>query len=295
MTLVERLLAPAKVNLYLRVVGRRSDGYHLLDSLVVPISLFDKLEVAVDPHAPGTEESIHVVSDSAAAPGGPSNLAYRAAALFLARSGRAASVRIALGKHIPVGAGLGGGSSDAAAVLLALNRLFNAPYDRNVLAQIGGEIGADVPFFVHGTPARVGGIGDQVSTVALPQVRALVVCWDRYALSTKDVYSRVDLSLTSPSRPSNIPAFVSGRKLSAELLVNDLETAAAQIHPAVLALKSRLTQDGAIGTLMTGSGAAVFGIWPDMISAQGAAKRLQQCGLWAEAVDLLAVSPAAAP
>ncbi len=295
MALVEKLLTPAKVNLYLRVLGRRADGYHLLDSLVVPISLFDELQVAVTPHRPGMDTTVRVISDSAAAPGDPSNLAHRAAALFLARCGRAATVRINLRKRIPVGAGLGGGSSDAAAVLLALNRLLGAPYDREALAHMAVELGADVPFFVYGVPARVHGIGEQVSPVSLPDQPALLVCWDHYALSTKDVYSRVDLSLTRPSGLSNITPFVSGRKLSAELLVNDLETAAAQVHPAVLALKSRLTQEGAIGTLMTGSGAAVFGIFPETGSAQGAAERLQQCGLWAAAVAILAESPAAVP
>lgn len=292
MIVEERLLAPAKVNLYLRIVGRRPDGYHLVDSLIAPIELCDTVRVRVDPTAP--ETTILVTSDSKAAPGGPQNLAYRAAQLFLTHTGRAAAVDVTINKRIPVGGGLGGGSSDAAAVLLALNRLLGSRLGRPELAQIGGAIGADVAFFVYGLPAHVRGVGDQVSAVRLPSVPPLVVCWDRYLLSTKLVYSRVMLSLTRQPVTSNITTFASSGKPNPEMLVNDLEEPAAQIHPEVLSLKSRLMAEGASGALMTGSGAAVFGMWTDMRSAQGAATRLRRSGLWAEAVRVLAVSPAAA-
>jgi 4-diphosphocytidyl-2-C-methyl-D-erythritol kinase len=287
------LLAPAKINLYLRILGRRTDGYHLLDSLMVPISLFDEIVVRARRRSSARDAEIRVTSDSETAPGGPRNLAHRAAALFLTHASRTAAVDIHIRKHIPVGSGLGGGSSDAAAVLLALNWLLGRPFDTAELARLGSQLGADVPFFVYGSPAHVRGIGEQVLPVTLPALRSLVVCWDHYSLATKLVYASAALSLTSSAVVSNIPHFVSGGKPGPELLVNDLERPAAQIHPEVLALKSRLIEEGAIGALMTGSGAAVFGMWPDTESASGAALRLRQSGLWAESVEVLAVSPAA--
>ncbi len=295
MPIEERLLAPAKVNLHLRILGRRADGYHLLDSLMAPISHYDVLTVRVTPRSHFGDPVVRVSSDSDAAPGGPANLAYRAAALYLSHIGRNAVVDIDIQKRIPVGSGLGGGSSDAATVRLALNRLLGAHLTIPELASIGGQIGADVTFFVYGSLARVGGVGEQVTPVTLPPMPPLVVCWDRYSLSTKLVYGRVVVSLTRPPLPSNITHFVSGGKPNPELLVNDLEQPAAQIHPEVLTLKLRLIEEGAIGALMTGSGAAVFGMWPDKAAAHEAALRLRQDGLWAEAVEVLAVSPAAVP
>jgi len=289
-----RLLAPAKVNLYLRIVGRRSDGYHLVDSLMVPISLFDEVVVRVERCANARDAGVRLSSDSDAAPGGPANLAHRAASLFLTRTGQVATVDIHISKRIPVGSGLGGGSSDGAAVLLALNRLLGRPLGATELARLGGQLGADVPFFVHGLPAHVRGIGEQVSPVTLPALPWLVVCWDHYSLPTKLVYARVALSLTRSAMASNIPPLFSGGRANPELLINDLEGPAAQIHPEVLALKSRLIEEGAIGALMSGSGAAVFGMWLDAESAYGAALRLRQRGLWAESVAVLAASPAAA-
>jgi 4-diphosphocytidyl-2-C-methyl-D-erythritol kinase len=288
-----RLLAPAKVNLYLRIVGRRADGYHLLDSLMVPISLFDELVIRAKRLPSARHAGVRVASDSQTAPGGPGNLAYRAAVLFLTHVKSNAAVDIHIRKHIPVGSGLGGASSDAAAVLLALNRLLGRPLDTAELERLGSQLGADVPFFIIGSPARVRGIGEDVSPVTLPALPPLVVCWNHYSLATKLVYARVARSLTRPAVVSNIMSFVRGDKPAPDLLVNDLEGPAAQIHPEVLALKSRLIEEGAIGALMTGSGAAVFGMWPDAESASNAAMRLRQSGMWAESVEALAASPAA--
>jgi 4-diphosphocytidyl-2-C-methyl-D-erythritol kinase len=277
----------------LRIHGRRADGYHLLDSLMVPISLYDELQVSVSPRPKSAQNhAITVTSDSAAAPGGPANLAHRAAALFLAGVGSAPAVDIRLSKRIPVGSGLGGGSSDAAAVLLALNRLLGCPLPTADLARVAARVGADVTFFVYGRPARVGGVGEQITPLEAWEPLSLVVCSDGYPLSTKLVYSRVDLSLTTEPPPSNIRDLISGRRPIPELLVNDLEAAAVQIHPEVLSLKARLMEQGALGALMTGSGAAVFGVWPDAQTAENAAMRLRERGLWAESVRTLEVSPA---
>jgi 4-diphosphocytidyl-2-C-methyl-D-erythritol kinase len=288
----ESVRAPAKVNLCLRVVGRRADGYHLLDSLMLPISLFDELRVRVEPlQSADTSSRISVSSDSPEAPGGPANLAYRAAALFLDAIGCGARVDIHLTKNIPVGAGLGGGSSDAAAVLCRLNRLGKSPLGTAELATLATQLGSDVAFFVYGRPAQVSGVGDRVEPLPFSRSLSLVVCSDGYVLATKQVYARMPTSLTTHLGASRVSRFVSGETPLPEFLINDLEGAAAQIHPGVLSLKSMLANLGALGTLMAGSGSAVFGVWPSAESAANAAETLRQRGLWAQSVQTLLCSP----
>ena len=285
----EQVLAAAKVNVYLRVLGRRPDGYHILDSVMVPISLYDRILLRVVPSSDvrNPQPRVALTSDSPDAPGGPANLAYRAAALLLSDLGHSVSVDIHLQKRIPVGSGLGGGSSDAAAVLVTLNRLLGSPYGTDQLARLGGELGADVPFFVYGRPARVEGCGEHITPLELRRPLSLVVCSDGVVLSTRQVYSLVDLSLTIGQRASSIEPLVSGGGPISTMLVNDLEPAAATGHREVLSLKARLVEQGALGALMTGSGSAVFGIWPDLKLAEQAAQQLRRQGLWAEAVRTL--------
>ena len=298
MALHEELVrAPAKVNLRLRIVGKRSDGYHLIDSLMVPINLCDELCVTVHlPPPTAIARTISVRTDSAQLPADTDNLAYRAAEVFMAAAkSDEFAVDIEIRKRIPIGSGLGGGSSDAAAVLLMLNRALGSPLESDRLAAVGASIGADVPFFLYGRPARVTGIGERVVPTELGPPLNLVVCSDGYTLSTGLVYSYVTEaahSLTSAPPVSNIPDFVEGRKPFTDLLVNDLEEAAAQIHPGVLSLKARIMAEGAQAALMSGSGSAVFGVWADLKSAVAAAARLRRRGLWAEAAQTLERSPA---
>jgi 4-diphosphocytidyl-2-C-methyl-D-erythritol kinase len=285
--------APAKINLYLRVIGRRPDGFHLLDSLVLPVDLCDELSIQVGASSLPRPE-IHVTCDPPTAPDGPANLAFKAAELFLASVARSHRVCIAIRKRIPPGSGLGGGSSDAAAVLVTLNRLLGSALSLAALSTLAIRIGADVPFFVYGRPARVGGIGEVVTPIPAVRPLSLVLCSDGHGVSTAAVYARVDLALTSGRPASNIADFVGDQTLLPELLVNDLEAAAAQIHPGVLSLRTELMECGAQGALMTGSGSAVFGVWPDPESAKNAAMTLRERGLWAEAVQTLIVSPTVA-
>jgi len=289
---VATIYAPAKVNLFLRVLDRRPDGYHLLDSVLLPISLYDEVSIRSErrdsmSHLP----PVTVVTDSAQAPGGPANLAHRAATLLLGGAKQSVTVQIDIRKRIPVGSGMGGGSSDAAAVLWSLNRLLGSPVSPEALLALAGKIGSDIPFFLIGQPARVAGTGDIVRPLSVPHSLSLVVCSDGVSLSTREVYARVDLSLTTRRPVTNIADFIGGLKPLSELLVNDLEAAATQIHPGVLSLKAALAECGALGTLMTGSGSAVFGIWPDPESAANAAKVLRDRGLWAQSVQTLDRSP----
>src|SRR5262249_12820337 len=153
-------------------------------------------------------------------------------------------------------------------------------------------LGADVPFFVYGRPARVAGIGEQVTPFELSAPLSLVVCSDGSVLQTKTVYSVVDDSLTTRREATSIEPLVNGRRSISEILVNDLEAAAMKIHPEVQSLKARLMDQGAQGALMTGSGSAVFGVWPSDGGARRAAANLRRQGLWAVAVRTLDTSPA---
>jgi 4-diphosphocytidyl-2-C-methyl-D-erythritol kinase len=291
----ELVRAPAKVNLYLQICGKRADGYHLIDSLMVPITLCDDLLVAVRSLRQKTTPPVVAVSvDSQEVPSGPDNLAYRAASAFIDAVQQSIAVNVRIRKRIPPGSGLGGGSSDAAAVLLTLNRVLGHPLPTARLADLGAELGADVPFFIYGRTANVSGVGKHIVPTTLGACLPLVLCSDGYALSTGRVYAQMDrpgLSLTTRPTISNIAPFVEGRKPFTDLLVNDLEEAAGRIHPEVLSLKARVMEEGAQAALMTGSGSAVFGVCANMQSAAHAAARLRRRGLWAEAVRTLDLSP----
>src|SRR5215467_14483811 len=145
-----RIRAPAKVNLGLRVVGKRRDGYHLIDTIMAPVSLYD--EITIKRAKPGAK--LTVVCDDPKIPSGKRNLAYQAAKLLLGKDAPRRPVAIHIKKRIPAGAGLGGGSSDAAAVLVGLNRLLRLKKTRRKLMALGTKLGADVPFFIYGRPAR---------------------------------------------------------------------------------------------------------------------------------------------
>jgi 4-diphosphocytidyl-2-C-methyl-D-erythritol kinase len=272
-------------------VGRRSDGYHLIDSFIVPISLFDVLEIRA------SEAARTRIRISPPIPGLPpeENLAVRGARLYLERVRRQAEVEIYLSKSIPAGAGLGGGSSDAASTMLALNRILDGRIRRSTLARWGEGLGADIPFFVHGQPAWVTGIGETVEPVAKGLPWWLVVGFGGTPLSTADVYDAYDRSLTRTGGPSTIRLPISKHTPPEDLLVNDLETAAMMIDPGVERLKERLRELGAAGASMTGSGSAVFGVWLRQEEARSAARRLEEEGFWARMVEIIGRSPKMTP
>lgn len=282
--------APAKLNLSLRVVGRRSDGYHLIQSLMVPISLFDRMRIRT---RPAPMRSIVLTSSGEAVAVGPTNLAARAAALFLDRLHERAEVHIHLHKEIPVGAGLGGGSSDAATVLLGLDSLFGGRIGREDLARWAVQLGADVPFFVRGRAACVTGIGEAVAACDDHPRWPMVVAYPGEPLSTAQVYGEYDRgkALTNAVPVGSNTVFTSRSVSPEELLVNDLEAVAIRIRPGLRLLKRRLVELGAQAALMTGSGSAVFGVWKRREEADVAAQRLRREGTWARAVEVLEESP----
>jgi 4-diphosphocytidyl-2-C-methyl-D-erythritol kinase len=263
-----RIRAPAKINLSLRVVGRRRDGYHLVDTVLVPVSLYDDIEITRPKRA---RQALSVVCDHPLVPSGKKNLAYRAAALLLKQAGVRAPIRIRIRKRIPVGAGLGGGSSDAAATLVGLNRLLRLGWGRKRLLPLAGSLGADVPFFILGKPARGRGIGDKLSAIGPIRRLWLGILYPGFPVSTRWAYGRLPHKLTKHIENTSINLSSRGRAVSAALLVNDLEKVVFQRYSRVARLKERLIQEGAASALMSGSGSSVFGIF---VSRRQAAKAL---------------------
>ena len=275
-----RIFAPAKINVFLRIVGRRSDGYHLLDSLMIPVSLCDELHVEVDGKKSNTEESaarFTLTCDDPSIPSDETNLAYRAAVLLLREADVQATVAIHLHKKIPAGAGLGGGSSNAAAVLKSLNALLDLRFPEERLCQIGARLGADVPFFVPCHPSHVQGVGEILTPVPPLPHRWLVLVIPPLSVSTPWAYQRFD-ELSSPVASFSTFSLEPSQWPSSAQLVNDLEQAVLPEYPQIAGVKSMLLDLKAEGALMSGSGSSVFGIFQDHTVAEQAVTVLERHG-----------------
>ncbi|PKQ12722.1 MAG: 4-(cytidine 5'-diphospho)-2-C-methyl-D-erythritol kinase [Alphaproteobacteria bacterium HGW-Alphaproteobacteria-1] len=267
-------LAPAKVNLTLHVTGRRKDGYHLLDSLVAFADIGDRLTVALAP-----VPSLRVTGPRAAGvPEGPENLVLRAAALM------GVSAAITLEKHLPAAAGIGGGSSDAAATLRALARLSGRPVP-DALA-----LGADVPVCLIGRAARMRGIGEDVtSATGLPALKAVLVN-PGLPVATPAVFARLDRR-DNPAMPATLPHWPDAAACIRWLATqrNELEAPAAALCPEIGAVLDRLREsDGCALARMSGSGATCFGLYLDAVTAAAAAAQIaaQYPGWWVRATRL---------
>jgi 4-diphosphocytidyl-2-C-methyl-D-erythritol kinase len=283
------LSAPAKINLGLRIVGRRGDGYHELESLFLPLELADRVELGVELDVPGGVELALEGADPCV-PGGAENLAVRAARAFLGVSGVAARLRIGLQKVVPVSAGLGGGSSDAGAILRGLAGLFPGAVPR--LADLALELGADVPFFLDPRPARVGGIGEEIEPVDEVPALSVVLLLPESPLSTAHVYSAWDASgaaLTPPAADSTMRLLSALRRLQtdagrisveewAEALRNDLEPTSVRLCPGITELSRNMSEVGAVAVGMSGSGPTVFGLFESESEARKAEGELSSRG-----------------
>jgi 4-diphosphocytidyl-2-C-methyl-D-erythritol kinase len=250
---VLKVAAPAKLNLFLHVTGRRYDGYHLLESLMVLLDFGDSLTLeARDDGRVARGNSLPGIAESDV-------LSLRAARLLQRECGAAAGVTVSVVKRIPMGAGMGGGSSDAASVLLGLNRMWGAGLARVALMRLGLQLGADVPFFIHGTNALARGIGEQLTTVTVPRV-AVVIEMPPAHTATEDVYSAPVLVRDTPASKARFFALDHGH--------NDLQPVAVRRAPAIgTALRALDAVDfnaagrTALGAArMTGSGSGVFRI-----------------------------------
>lgn len=264
------VVAPAKVNLSLRVTGKRPDGYHELLSIMAPVSLFDRLAVERLPRGGLIEV------DSSGSPfvtGGEGNISHRASRFFFEETGASGGVRINVEKNIPVGAGLGGGSSDAASTIMALELLFGVKLSADARKRAGFSVGADVPFFFNQGPARVGGIGELVEP--LPDVAKLwlVLVHPGVFLSTATVFSRFNIGLTRTGRPNTIACFDFQGII--EGMENDLEASARELEPQIGLAMEALNGAGALSSMMTGSGSAAFGIFKNAEDAKAAASAIQ--------------------
>lgn len=269
-----RMLARAKLNLHLCILAREASGFHQLETIFCRLDLADELEV----EAGGVGVRLQVAGPELGPP--EQNLALRAAGAFLARAAIPTGATIALVKRIPAGAGLGGGSSDAAAVLLALNRLHGQPLHLDELMELGATLGSDVPFFVADVAlALAWGRGERLLPLeALPRAHVLLAV-PPFAISTPDAYRRVAAAGRGAHGPTprlhRIAEYRSWTSFAPHAS-NDFEAILFPDHPRLPALKRALRESGAFLALMTGSGSAVFGLFREPDDLHAAHDRLRR-------------------
>ena len=269
-----RILSPAKINLFLQITGKRPDGYHDLVSLMCCVGLYDTVTLSFG--VKGTSVSCRHPD----VPEDETNLAAVAASLFFNTLNINDGVKISIEKQIPVGAGLGGGSSNAAAVLLGLNRFYDTAFSRDKLISLGCSIGADVPFFIFRKPAIVSGIGDKLKAYQGLESFKILLVFPGFGISTAKVYKNLNLGLTNCKKKLrsfllNEQSFNPGCHLC-----NDLEPTAASMYPGIFIAKQALLRYGALGALMSGSGSTVFGLFPDSDTAFRAQRALEANNEW---------------
>lgn len=273
-----RLRCPAKINLGLEVGRRRADGFHDIRTLFVAVDLADELEIG-----PREEAGISLRVEEEPLSSGPDNLVVRAAEALRARVGARRGVDLTLRKRIPVGAGLGGGSSDAAIALMALDRLWEAGLGPEGLRPLAEELGSDVPFFLRGGTCLGLGRGEKLFPIELPALAeaTLIIACPRVSLSTAQVYADRDATLTAAGGTSKLRCFLDSALSGAESwegLANDLELAAARRIPAIASIREAMAGHGARVALMSGSGPSVFGVFLEPQQAEAAARQLSAGG-----------------
>ncbi|HOX21884.1 MAG TPA: 4-(cytidine 5'-diphospho)-2-C-methyl-D-erythritol kinase [Elusimicrobiales bacterium] len=294
------LKAPAKLNLFLEVLRKRPDGYHDLATIFAKISLHDT--VTVRRAARGDGISLKIINKSGCElASGSDNLASKAAQLFLEETGLRAPIHITLIKRIPVGAGLGGGSSDAAAALCAMNRLFPKALGKHgtqKLHKLALRLGSDVPFFAQDNVFCIGrGRGERLTPINVGgKLPHIVLVYPGVPVSTKTAYGKLQLSHTLLTENTNLNRFkyklLQGMAFSdwGALLYNRLETAVLPLCPEVNTLKKRLRQAGHYPALMTGSGSCVFALTPNHLTAAKLLNELRKSGLRGFGVKFLGVT-----
>jgi 4-diphosphocytidyl-2-C-methyl-D-erythritol kinase len=254
--------------LRLEILGRRRDGYHEIRTIFQQISLADRLRFSLK-----KGRGIHIQSSHPDLPVGKSNLVYQAAQSILKRSDYRGRVEIEIDKRIPIGAGLGGGSSNAATTLKALNRLLGLNLSQKELMKLGVEIGADVPFFFLKGAAIGSGIGEKLKRIELPRFWVVLInpCFE---VSTRWAYQ--NYVLTKWRFHYNIQEFLKTPRKISSILRNDLEEVVSKKYPQVELMKTVLISAGALGALMTGSGPTVFGVFREEGGAAEAQKKIKR-------------------
>jgi 4-diphosphocytidyl-2-C-methyl-D-erythritol kinase len=269
-----KILSPAKINLFLQITGKRPDGYHDLITLMCCIGLYDTVsltfgvkDITVSCHHPGVPED-------------ETNVAFGAAHLFFKTLKKNEGVNIFIKKQIPVAAGLGGGSSNAAAVFLGLNRYYGYPFSIEKLMSMGLSIGADVPFFIFQKPAIASGIGEKLEAYQNLQNLKILLVFPGFSVSTADVYKKLNLGLTKCEK--KLKSFLLNEQPFDPRchLCNDLEAVTASEYPVLKTVKEALLSHGALGALMTGSGPTMFGLFSDSNAASKANHALFRTHKW---------------
>ena len=265
--------AYAKINLGLRILRKRPDGYHDIETVFHRIDLFDELSLS-----PAAE--IEVISDSEAAPGDEKNLCHRAARMLRERAGVRHGVSIRLAKRIPVGAGCGGGSSDAAAVLRTLPRLWGVGITGESLLSVAAELGSDVPYFLADGSAAASGRGEILDYFTLDLPFAILLCNPGIPVSTAWAYGEI-IPRSDPTRPPLREIIAGGIAEPSRLqeeLVNDFEGPVFRQHPAIRTIKEEMIANGAAYASLSGSGSSVFGFFRQLPAARALSEKFQSAG-----------------
>lgn len=261
-----KIKAYAKINISLDIVGKReSDGYHLLRMIMQNIDLYD--EISIDKQAQG----INLSCNKSYVPTDCRNLAYKAAMLFKERYDIKEGVNINIVKNIPVSAGLAGGSTDGAAVLKLMNKLFEVNASDEELMEIGLQLGADIPYCIKGGTALCEGIGEKITQLKPFKDKIIVLVKPGFGVSTKEVYKAFDLNKAKihPRTENLIEAMANDDiEYVANNMKNLLENVTLRKHNILIRIKEEMLRCGAIGSMMSGSGPSVFAFFDDMLKAQ---------------------------
>ena len=266
-----KILSPAKINLFLHVRGKRPDGYHELFSLMCRITLFDEISLEFS-----EGNRVEIFCAHPKVPANSKNLASRAVNLFQRELGSEQSVRIHLKKNIPPAAGLGGGSSNAASLLMALNAYHNYPFSTEMLMNMGLKLGADVPFFIFQKPALATGIGEKLAPFEGDLPYHILLLYPGVEVSTAEAYQNLNLGLTKEEKKPTNTNLKLKRFDPAQDLTNDLERVTIQKYPEIRLAKEKMLKLGAVGALMSGSGSTVFGLFDNVATAKTAGQALNR-------------------
>lgn len=265
--------AYAKINLSLDVVGKREDGYHLLRMIMQTIDLYDILNITK------VQSGIHITCNKEYVPTDERNLVYKAASLFMNTYKIDAGVDIHLRKYIPIAAGLAGGSTDAAAVLKTMRDIFKPEIQDKELMELGVKIGADVPYCILGGTALCEGIGEKITMLKPFKNHILVVVKPSFGVSTKEVYKGLILERIRKHPDTDfLIEFIEKDDLFmvSKNMSNVLENVTLRKHPILKSIKYEMLNSGAMGSLMSGSGPTIFGLFEDMLKAQNCYDRMKR-------------------
>lgn len=271
------LRALAKINLGLDVLGRRADGYHDVRMIMQSVYLYDKVKIIK-----GKEPGISLSSNLGFLPTGEGNIAYKAAQMLIEEFRISRGVEIVLDKHIPVAAGMAGGSSDAAAVLFGMNRLFGLRLTQKDLMERGVKLGADVPYCIMRGTVLAEGIGEKLSRLSPMPKCTVLIAKPPVSVSTKTVYEALDAK--EIAEHPDIDGIIEGLKQGdvravASSMGNVLEDVTVPMYPVIEEIKDEMKAAGALGAMMSGSGPTVFGLFENRAAAKAAQRRIRERGL----------------